>query len=180
MDNMQKLFRWELAGGVVVIVVGALLHFVYGWSGQNPVVGALVPVNESTWEHLKLLIVPMLIFTLVEYFAVGKQWSAFLPAKALAILLGMAVNVTLFYTYSGIVGKNFLWADILTFVIAVACSYRFSWIYLNRVTEAALWQQIAALCVLGVVLVAIVAFTYAAPRIGLFEDPVTHTYGMVK
>lgn len=175
---MKKLFCWELAGGIFVLIFGSLLHFVYGWTGDNPVVGALAPVNESTWEHLKLLIVPMILFTIVEYFAVGRKFSGFLPAKAMALALGMLAIVTIFYTYAGIVGRNFLWADILTFAVAVVLSYRYSWRAVVRKPEASRKRQIAALCVLGGILLVTVLFTYVTPEIGLFQDPVTGLYGI--
>lgn len=50
--------RWEVAGLFVVIAAGNLLHFVYEWSGESPVAAVFSGVNESTWEHMKLLAVP--------------------------------------------------------------------------------------------------------------------------
>ena len=40
-----------------VSLLGTLLHFTYRWSGRNPLIA---PVNESVWEHMKLLFFPML------------------------------------------------------------------------------------------------------------------------
>lgn len=42
-----------IAEFIFIAIVGTLLHFVYDWSGQNPAVGIIAPVSESTWEHLK-------------------------------------------------------------------------------------------------------------------------------
>ena len=75
---MQNLRKFTVIGILFVSVAGTLLHFVYDWSGQNPLVGFFAPVNESTWEHMKLLFFPMLLYGLV---AVPKLKSAypFLP-----------------------------------------------------------------------------------------------------
>ena len=52
---MQKrLLRWELIGFAFTGAVGTLLHFVYEWTGGNPLIAAFCAVNESTWEHMKL------------------------------------------------------------------------------------------------------------------------------
>ena len=48
----RKWRTWEVLGLIFVLAAGNLLHFVYDWSGQRPVVGALASVNESTWEHM--------------------------------------------------------------------------------------------------------------------------------
>ena len=101
---MQKaLFRWELIGFLFVLVFGSILHFVYGWSGKNPSVALIAPINESTWEHLKLLLVPGLLYGIVEYFAIGRKIGGFVFTKFVAMLLGLLAIVILFYTYTGIV-----------------------------------------------------------------------------
>ena len=82
------LFYWEIAGFVFVIIAGTLLHFVYHWTGQNRIVGLFSPVNESTWEHLKLLFTPMLLNSIAEYFVIGNQFSNFIAAKMLGIVFG--------------------------------------------------------------------------------------------
>ena len=65
---MQKrLLRWELIGFAFTGAVGTLLHFVYEWTGGNPLIAAFCAVNESTWEHMKLLFVPFFLFTMVQF-----------------------------------------------------------------------------------------------------------------
>ena len=51
--NCTQIKKWEIAEFIFIAIVGTLLHFVYDWSGQNPAVGIIAPVSESTWEHLK-------------------------------------------------------------------------------------------------------------------------------
>ena len=48
-----------IAGILCVSILGTLLHFTYRWSGRNPLIGLIAPVNESVWEHMKLLFFPM-------------------------------------------------------------------------------------------------------------------------
>ena len=50
--------KWELAGLFFAIATGNLLHFVYDWSGESLVAAVISGVNESTWEHMKLLFLP--------------------------------------------------------------------------------------------------------------------------
>ena len=63
----RKLRRWEIMGFAVTGLLGTLLHFVYEWTGENRIVAAFSAVNESTWEHMKLLFVPFLVFAVVEF-----------------------------------------------------------------------------------------------------------------
>ena len=61
----KQLFRWEAAGFLFAATAGTLLHFVYDWSGGIPLVAAFSAVNESTWEHMKILFFPVFLFSVV-------------------------------------------------------------------------------------------------------------------
>ena len=67
--NCTQIKKWEIAEFIFIAIVGTLLHFVYDWSGQNPAVGIIAPVSESTWEHLKLLFFPFLLLLVIGCFA---------------------------------------------------------------------------------------------------------------
>ena len=56
-----------------VIGIGTLFHFLFELLGQNAFVGLFTPVNESVWEHLKLIYFPFIISMTVEYFIYGKE-----------------------------------------------------------------------------------------------------------
>ena len=51
----RRLNIFLIIGAVFTIITGTLLHFVYEWSGESLFVGIFSPINESVWEHLKLL-----------------------------------------------------------------------------------------------------------------------------
>ncbi len=54
---------------LVAAFLGTLNHFLYFLSGQSPIVALFCPVNESVWEHLKLLYFPFLFVSIWEYSA---------------------------------------------------------------------------------------------------------------
>ena len=68
MSLKTNLFRF-----IFISVLGVLLHFTYEWSGDNAVVGLFSAVNESTWEHLKLLFFPFLLLTILEVLLRGNM-----------------------------------------------------------------------------------------------------------
>lgn len=76
--------------------------------GDNAVVGLFSAVNESTWEHLKLLFFPFLLLTILEVLLRGNMLpEQFLPARVLGILAGMGGIVVGFYTLRGVLGRNY-------------------------------------------------------------------------
>lgn len=55
---------WEIIGLLWTLAAGNLLHFVYDWTGKSVAAALFSAVNESTWEHMKLLAVPWILFSL--------------------------------------------------------------------------------------------------------------------
>ena len=174
----KKLCRWELAAFLTAAVIGPLLHFTYAWSGGNAVVAAFSAVNESTWEHMKLLFVPLFLTTLVEMAALTEQYRNFLAVKFVSILLGLLLIPVLYYTYSGIWGRTSMVLDIAIYFIAAAVSCLVSCRLLEKGQFGGGALQIGGLLGLWAAAFLFVYFTYAPPSIALFQDPVTGGYGM--
>ena len=125
---MQKTLKHtHIVGFIFTIAIGSLLHFIFEWSGSNPFVASFAPVNESTWEHLKLLFFPVFIDSLFEFAYIGRNYKNYFMAMFMGILAGMAAIVVLFYTYSGIIGQNCFVMDILIFIIGDLVTYLLSY-----------------------------------------------------
>lgn len=163
---MLKINKRELIGFIFTVIIGSLMHFVYDWTGENSAVGLIAPINESTWEHLKLLFYPSAVFTVAAYL-LTKTEKNYITVKALSILSGMLSIVIIFYTYTGIIGQNFLWADILTFIIGAAVVYYMSE---KKLKDLKTGNALGIIVLLSMTLLFIL-FTFNPPSIGLFEDP---------
>ena len=111
----RHLLVWELAGVVFTVMAGALLHFVFEWSGGSPLAAAFSAVNESTWEHMKLLFFPMFLFSAVQAGFLGRTYPNILAVRAVSTLVGVILIPVLFYTYTGVLGYHVMWADIAVF-----------------------------------------------------------------
>ena len=145
---MQKrLLRWELIGFAFTGAVGTLLHFVYEWTGGNPLIAAFCAVNESTWEHMKLLFVPFFLFTMVEFIVFAEPLRSFFAAKAASILLGLLAIPVLFYSLGGMFGKTPDWVNIAIFFLADALLYFMSFRLLTRgALRGGAWQLAVFSC----------------------------------
>ena len=162
---MQKrLLRWELIGFAFTGAVGTLLHFVYEWTGGNPLIAAFCAVNESTWEHMKLLFVPFFLFTMVEFIVFAEPLRSFFAAKAASILLGLLAIPVLFYSLGGMFGKTPDWVNIAIFFLADAL-------------RGGAWQ-LAGFLLLWALAFAFVFFTYRPIRLPLWQDPTNGLYGL--
>lgn len=117
---------------LVAAFLGTLNHFLYFLSGQSAIVALFCPVNESVWEHLKLLYFPFLFVSIWEYLALRPAVLHFFYCRYLGVIFGMLFTVSVFYTYSGILGRNFLVLDILLFYSSVIVSFGMSAYFSGR------------------------------------------------
>ena len=174
----KRLKRWELGGGVFAAVMGTLLHFAYTWSGENRLVAVVAAVNESTWEHMKLLFVPVFFWSVVQLWFHGQNYPNFLAVRAAAALAGLALIPVLYYTYTGILGQQLPWANILIFALAVAVTFWVDYRLLTVGWGGRQWQQMAGLLLLWAVAFLFVYCTFYPVKLPLWQDPVTGGYGI--
>ncbi len=152
------------------------MHFVYDWTNQSIFAAPFSGVNESTWEHMKLLFFPWFIFALVQsrFF---KEYNNFWCAKLKGILVGLLLIPTLFYTYNGALGKSPDWFNIAIFFIAAAVTFFVEMRALQNKRTRCRHPKLAftSICIIGILFI---AFTFIPPHIPLFRDPLTGTYGL--
>ena len=82
---MGKRWRfWPLTGFLTAAVLGTLAHFTYRWSGGALLAGVFCAVNESVWEHMKLLFFPALLFTMIQIAAARERDGAIPAVRAVS------------------------------------------------------------------------------------------------
>ena len=151
-----------------ILFVGSFLHFTYDLSGQNTVVSYFSAVNESAWEHLKLLFFPSVVFAIFEFYAYGKKRPDFWAIKMTAIVLAMAFILVFFYTYSGILGFNLLLLDIVDFVIAdFLCCY-ISFKMISDSCQGDRSDSVKGIALLFLICLCFVLWTNNPPDLGVF------------
>ena len=149
-------------------LLGSALHFLYDFSGENPFAALISPVNESVWEHLKLLFFPSLLLTTVEFFIRRPDARALFGARLTGVTAGMVIIVSLYYLYTFILGRGFLAADILIFLTGTCFSYVISGHLLRSFRHAD-----PMLIFLGWLLIALLFFSFTCfpPDLLLFYPP---------
>jgi hypothetical protein len=145
---------------------------VYEWSGENFIVGLFVPVNESTWEHMKLVFFPMIIYTVFVENRLSEEYPCLLSAYFIGNLLGTWLVAVLFYSYSGILGFNVFVLDLVVFIASVLIAFWTAY----KLTLSNICHQIPKIKILALILVILMAicfmiYSYNPLSIGLFMEP---------
>lgn len=116
-DNL--ILKYSILGFIFISVIGTLSHFVYGWLGENSIIGAFFSVNESSWEHLKMAIIPGCMWLVIEYIYLDKK-DSFFKAKFFSFVTMMFLILSLFYGYKSIFKEEILLLDIIIFYVSIA------------------------------------------------------------
>lgn len=165
--------RYNLLAFIFIGTLGAISHFVYEWSGNSKIIGYFFATNESTWEHLKLLFFPTLIYSFLEYFFVKNEIKNYIPAVVFSVIIGMLSIVVLFYTYKGVLGYNVDFINILIYYLGLLISL----IIKNKIIDSEILSgksfAIIFLCIALLIAIIFFRFTYFPPALGIFEPPIS-------
>ena len=172
----KSINLWQLWGFAITSLVGTLLHFLYDWTGKSALIAPFSGVNESTWEHMKLLFWPIFIYAIIQSFFF-KDREDFWCIKLKGILLGLVLIPVIFYTYNGVIDKSPDWINVTIFFVSAAIVYIYEAKLFALSKESCLSSKwsIGALGVIGLLFI---IFTFATPELGIFLDPLTKTYGI--
>ena len=151
---------------VLTALAGTGLHFLYDlW--PVPIVGLFAPVNESVWEHLKLLYWP---FLAAGFFLARKQndrvrvWSSLLAAQLVMPLALLGV----YYLLLGGFGVQSLAVDVTLYYLALALGFWLS-AQISRKNFSTAWAGILVILV-GLYGAALILFTLAPPDFPIFIE----------
>lgn len=111
----------EIFGLLFSSLLGTIGHFLYNLTNKNKIVGLLFAQNESTWEHIKLGITPIIIWSVIEVIII-KNPNIFINTVIKIIVFALAI-IILYYGYKKLLKKNILFLDILTFYISLSIAY---------------------------------------------------------
>ncbi len=173
---MKKI---KIVGVFISFILAIIFHFIYGWV-PNSVISVIAPVNESIWEHMKLIVTPSIIFSIFEYFIYKKkdiEFNNFILSYAISSILGIIVYLLLYIPLNDIFGHKAYIAISLLFLILIFVQI-VSYYIMNK-------SNIKHSSDVGILLILIIYFafgylTYHPPKINLFYDYMNKGYGIIK
>jgi ABC-type cobalamin transport system permease subunit len=176
---ISRILKFEILGMFFISFLGSFLHFTFNLANKFWLVGMFSAVNESTWEHLKLAVIPAILWAVLESKVFKLKSPNFLFAKAMGIYLMPVLIVVFFYGYKAILGHHNLLLDIAIFFIAVIIGQIASYRIMSRPEFSQKFGTISLLSLIILLLVFIV-FTFYPPHIFLFQDSISGQYGIIK
>ena len=153
--------RYFIISYVVVCLFGVFSHFAYDIL-DFPFLKVIFPTNESIFEHLKLIVFPALFFTIFDVLY-SKDKDAF-KIDIFGLLVALIFLIMSYYTYSGIIGKNIDFMNILLFLIS------FLIFFIIRYKKITPFGKTNSVIVLIIIILLIEIFTFKPLNIPFFTN----------
>ena len=169
----------KIIGVFVIFLLSFASHFMYEWI-PNTLFSIIFPVNESIWEHMKLLVTPLLIFSLIEYIIYKKKdinYNNFILSYSISMLLGIIIYLIIYLPIHYIFGHNSIFAIVLLFLVFIIIeiiSY-----YVMRYKDIK-YGNIVGFCLIIMMYIIFGYLTYYPIEIDLFYDTSKNIYGIPK
>ena len=173
----KNLFWWQFSGFCLVALLGTLFHFLYGWTNDNKIIASFCAVNESVWEHTKILFFPLFIFAIIQNNYAKKDYPNFWQIKLFGIVVGILLIPIFYYTLNGAFGKTPDWLNITIFFVADGLAFvveYFCFKFLAKKPKKP-WLPLTILVILAFLFA---YFTFVTPKLPLFMDPIDKSYGI--
>ena len=173
---MRKI---KFFGIFVIFFMSFIFHFLYEQC-PNFISSIFFPVNESIWEHMKLIATPLFIYSIFEYYYLNKnniKFNNFVLSYALTIIISIFLYLVIYLPIDYFIGHNIILSVGLLFLIFI-----FSMIinyYLLNTKKINYSKQIGI--ILFILIYIIFGYlTYNPIKNHLFYDTQEKNYGIKK
>lgn len=155
-----------------------LFSFIYE-KFPNFLTAALFPVNESLFEHLKLMYVSFVVVNIIT-FSILKLKRIKINNYFLAILISVIINILIFFIiylplYNRL-GENLILTMVLYLIILIFSEYIFYKI-ITKFKHKDIYNVISLL-ILPIIWIVLIYLTFNPPKTDFFFDPIEEKYGI--
>ncbi|WP_294405522.1 DUF6512 family protein [uncultured Clostridium sp.] len=117
--------RWILLGIPFLFIIGSIFHFIYEWTGKNIIIGLISPIDESIFQHIKMVIMLVIGWWTLYYYFKGRKDNIseekWFSGGVVSLISSMILIPSIFYLYTGALGIESLIADILILLVSLFC-----------------------------------------------------------
>ena len=179
--NRHPKSPWEkslLWGIPFIFAVGTALHYLYELTGKNILAACIAPVNESVWEHTKMVCLPTVFWwgRCYKKHAHSLHRGRWMHGALAALAAAVGSMPAMYYLYTGVLGRHFLAVDISLLALSAAIGQTVGAHVYKHGKECK--KPFTAMAVIAGIFAVMVFFTFHPPRLPLFRDGQTGLYGV--
>lgn len=172
---MKKKY-FIIINSIIIFFLAFISHFVYEYL-KSDMTSIFFPVNESIWEHMKLLFTPFLIDALILYFYFKKSnivYHNLLFSALFSSLFSIFFYLIIFLPIYVFFKTNVIF-DISLLIITIIISQIIQYKILKK--EVSLYPNLSLITII-VICIIFGYLTYNPPRNFVFYDTIKNKYGI--
>lgn len=168
----------KIIGTIIALILPFPLHFLYDLM-PNFITSIFLPVNESIWEHMKILFGSIMISSIIQKLIAlykKEKINNICFSNFIAALSSIPIFLILFLPVYYIIGENMIVTIIIMFIsiiISEIMSYKIIHMKNFNLENKTIIFVIFVYIIFGLL-------TYYPLKIDLFLDTQTNTYGIEK
>lgn len=175
----QKLKFIKFIAIIGIFLLSFPSHFIYKFF-PNILISFFFPVNESIFEHLKILFTSTLLYGIIDYYLLKKNSISFhnfsfqlFLTSTLSTIIFLLIYLPVYYTIGEILPLTLI-IMLFTYFLNQLISY-----YILLLPKI---PYLNFLSIFFIILIYInfIILTYSPPHTDLFKDTITNTYGIKK
>lgn len=160
---------------LILSTLGTILHFTNNWFKDSIFIQVISAINESTWEHMKLLVFPTILVMFIQYYTLDMRYPNFF-SSVLTLLLVQTLAIPLLYEPLRVIFKrvHFI-VTIIIFYVSVLFGVLAQYYALQN--NIIIFNEPISLIIIAIITLIYWIFTYYPPKIWIFRDPNTRISG---
>jgi hypothetical protein len=159
-----------------IFLISFLFHQLYEWF-PNRFFAIFFPVNESIFEHLKMIFSAVIFWMIIEYFLLkNKKYSNFILASLISSLSTIIFFLILFLPIYNVFGHDLL-ITLIIYFIAIILGQIISF-YILTIDKYYDMLNLISLLLIPIIFIIFGYFTYNPIKIPLFYDSHHNKYGI--
>lgn len=127
MKNFFIKYKTYILSYLACVALGTLCHFIYDWTNHFALLKPFVSIDESLFEHLKLIFYPMILVALIEGFIIKKSPSNIILVRSIGAVLS-CIGLSIFHLTYRMFNNNesIPLIDITSYYVFVLIAYLIS------------------------------------------------------
>lgn len=117
----MNLTKDKIISSILIFALCFLFHFLYEWF-PNPLFAIFFPVNESIWEHMKILFSSICFYGIIDYIILYKskiEFNNFFFNIFATSFLSVVIYLLIFIPIYNIIGENLIISISLMFIVII-------------------------------------------------------------
>ena len=171
------IFLKKIVKIALIFVVCFISHNLYEWF-DNSVISIFFPVNESIWEHMKIIFTSTIIVSFFEFLRlkkVGLLYHNFWFSNILSAFLSIPLYLIIFIPVYKVIGENMFFSIGLMLVVIIAITYIANYLSTKKEIRD---LTLTSLLFLIAVYIGFGYLTYYPAHNYLFYDTINNMYGI--